>query len=555
VIDGLSPVIVSKPADRTIVLAPGDPRPLCPNLLPEVSATDNVGIVSITQSPEAGTPLPNGYTQFVISVSDATYVARHKGLIHVIPPAESIGITSGIVPGLEKQHRYVSFGVPAIAANGTLAFKATIRSASGVTKTAIFRRTSGAPEVLVAITGESDAFTELGEPLVNSAGTIVFEAKAKGPGGRQIKGIWISKPAQPLQLLARSGGPLPESGSTETFRDFKDVSLLESGVLFVHASIDNRSASKPPRAIWQVTDGNWLLLLRTGEALTFEGTESRLIDFGFGKLLPKVGAQTRSFNSSAKLALRAALADNRNAIVRVSGSGSDVLVEPLAIAGMANSDWLNLSHPAINDAGDIVFLGKVRPTADNRIQAIGRVASGQNTAEVIILSAAEAGLPFAMKLDDPLISPEGDVVVPSHSPVRNPEISIWHVSDGPGRNIDDLEFVRFSMTDKSGETFLRHFDSIAVSNAGIMSMARYQDDRLKPILRGIVQTNEQNILLQAEGDVPPFPANSSEVVRRVDFLLPQLGVGGQTRNVNSNGQIAFRAKLSSGKTGIYVLTP
>jgi hypothetical protein len=59
--------------------------------------------------------------------------------------------------------------------------------------------------------------------------------------------------------------------------------------------------------------------------------------------------------------------------------------------------------------------------------------------------------------------------------------------------------------------------------------------------------------LQAEGDLPPIATNDGEIIKRIDFLSPVRGVGGQTRSINSSGQAVFRARLSSGQTAIYVV--
>src|SRR4030095_16169546 len=122
-------------------------------------------------------------------------------------------------------------------------------------------------------------------------------------------------------------------------------------------------------------------------------------------------------------------------------------------------------------------------------------------------------------------------------------------------DIDYLELTSILVNDRIAENLLCNIESIAVSNTGFESMGRYRPEGRRAVSRGIIHTNAKNALLQAEGDRPPIPADFSETIRRIDFLTPVLGVGGQTRSVNPSGQIAFRAKLSSGRTAIYVLSP
>jgi uncharacterized repeat protein (TIGR03803 family) len=561
-IDITPPVILTKPADRTFIRAAGDPQPLCPDLLPEVTATDNVGVVSITQSPLAGTPLPDGYTRFVISVDDAgvSRASTYEGSIHVVPPADAVGMSGDIAPGFEEELRYVSFGTPAIGADGALAFTAKIKSISGVTKSAVFRRPPGAPAVPIAVTGDSaggtEVFTAFGEPLVNAAGTVVVEAKLKTANGKRIEGIWSAKVGEPGELLMKTGSPAPGVSNNAVIRDFRDITLLNSGEMFVRATIGVGSDAASQRALWRVKDGTWQLLLRTGDLLTLDGRPSAIHDLGFGAVPPFVGGQTRSFNASGQLVLRLTLEDQRSAIVRVSISDTNVIVDPLVSTGSAESDWLSLGIPAINDTGDIAFRGMLKSTDGNQTQGIGRVAAGQGAADLLVSYATPPGALIRLKLSDPIITPQGDVPLILRTP-GYPELNFWRKNDPTGEDFQDLKRASSLVNDRIAENILQHVDSIAVSNTGIESIGRYRPEGPGAFLRGIIHTNGNggNLLMQAEGDRPPIPADSSETIRRIDFLTPVLGVGGQTRNVNPSGQIAFRAKLSSGRTAIYVLSP
>lgn len=412
VFDATQPVFTTKPADRTIYRVAGEPAPLCPDLRSEATATDNAPVLILAQEPAPGTPLPDGYTNVVISAYDGPNVGVCHVSIRVIPPARAIGTTGDLVPGFEVEHRYVSFGLPAIAADGTVAFKATIQPVSGAVRTAVFRGVPGSSSpVPVAYTGGSESFTQFGEPLVNSAGTVLFTAISKSTAGRKLKGVWAAKIGAPPELLAQSGSPLPVPGSTEIIRDFKDVSLLDSGTMIVQATVAKGPTSPPVRTLWLIEDGTWRLLLRTGESLTLDGRPSAVADFGFGKLVPRVGGQTRSFNASGTLALRLIMTNQRSAIVRVAISGGDVVVEPLVDS--FNANWLSLGIPALNDEGDIVFRGIQKIFGGRVLQVIGRIAAGGNTLELIDVRTLHPTYPINfIKYCDPIVTSAGDVAIP-----------------------------------------------------------------------------------------------------------------------------------------------
>jgi hypothetical protein len=79
--DTAAPVITTLPPDRTIA-AGGAGTAAIPNLVPEVVATDNVGVTSITQSPTAGTVRSVGVQNVTITVKDAANNSA-TGVVHI----------------------------------------------------------------------------------------------------------------------------------------------------------------------------------------------------------------------------------------------------------------------------------------------------------------------------------------------------------------------------------------------------------------------------------------------------------------------------------------
>jgi uncharacterized repeat protein (TIGR03803 family) len=541
--DSAPPLITQGPADRTIIRPTGDPQPPCPDFTPEVSATDNVGVVSVLQSPPAGAALPDGYTHITITVSDGSNYVVHKSNVRVVPASDVAGMTGDIVPGFDEQHRYVSFGSPALGADGTLAYTAQIKADSGRIKTALFRRLPGANPTPIAVTGAIEGFTTFGPPLVAQDGTVIFKATAKAPDGARFVGIWSAELGKPTELITAQWGLF-------FFREFKDISVLDSGALLIHATFVHPSTQSVEHMLWFVANESWKLLLQTGESLTIDGNASTLHSFNYGKLPPRLGAQTRSFNSSGQLALRLTLADNRVFIARLSLSGDEVILEPVAKVGSANIDWLGLGIPAIGDNGDIAFRGTLQ-VGDKNVQAIGRVAADQNVAKVIASDSVSQG---STNLGDPIVTPDGRVVFAQrrHTPFPRTTLVTWEKNNTTGGTVTPLPA---ELSNRTTTDVIRHIDRFAVSAAGIFSLPRFNHSATSPLRRGIVFTESFNALLQAEGDTPIAAPETTDRIVHLDFLTPLPGVGGQTRAINASGQAAFRAKLSSGRSAIYVINP
>jgi uncharacterized repeat protein (TIGR03803 family) len=547
--DDAPPVFTQTPADRTIVRANGEPQPPCPDLAAQTVATDNVVVRSLLQDPPAGTPLPYGVTKITITASDGRSETRHEVFLRVIPTSELVGATGDIAPGFMEEHRYVSFGSPALGPDGTLAYTALLKSASGSMRTAVFRRLPGASPIPIAgedsFAGDDSVFQSFSDPVVDSSGTVKFKAKAKPANGEAFTGIWsVAVDALP-ELIATSR-------KSPVFRDFKDVSALEDGTLLVHAMEAGENGATQ-RSLWIVTNGVWKLVLRTGELLTVDGKSSALRDFGYGKVLRRVGGQTRSFNNSGQLALRLKLANERVLIARVSVADDDeVVVEPVAKVGSGSTDWLRLGYPAIGENGDIAFLGVVKLAGNKHASAIGRVAAGESISRLIYTDVGSTG-PWK-NLGDPIVTAAGKVLFHAKVHSAKPQFGI------AGWSPDDLSggvFGAVSSEIVNGHVIenIRRFDRFAATADSTFLQPQFSRSENSPLRRGVVVATTITGLLQAEGETPLTAPESEEFVTRVDFLTPVPGVGGQTRGINAADQAAFRIKLSSGRSAICVTNP
>ena len=82
--DGTLPIIVTVPQDRTLPAGSAGTG-VAPDLTGELTATDNVGVTAISQSPAAGSVLPLGATDVTLTASDAAG-NRAQAIVHLTVP-------------------------------------------------------------------------------------------------------------------------------------------------------------------------------------------------------------------------------------------------------------------------------------------------------------------------------------------------------------------------------------------------------------------------------------------------------------------------------------
>lgn len=251
------------------------------------------------------------------------------------------------------------FSQPRLNARGQLLFAGAFNKAGGGGGNAIWLGT-GTSLAPVAITGRPapgtattwGAFT-LYDPQLNDAGQIAFIANALGVGD----GIWAGSPGQ-LQLVALEGRPAPGFSAGHTFNSFFNP-LLDGrgGVTFVAVVAQGGEAL------------NAVYTWRPGAGLTpvavSGGAVPGLPSARFAAGFPEGWA----ISSQGDLALLAALADGRTALLYRSAAGSML---PVAVtgsffrasraAGTISEIQMNTAEGAQNgqprrlsDAGEVVF--------------------------------------------------------------------------------------------------------------------------------------------------------------------------------------------------------
>jgi RHS repeat-associated protein len=236
------------------------------------------------------------------------------------------------VPGIAKA-KFTAFGTPAVNANGTVAFRATVSGTSPAAKippadgTGIWMDT-GTTVALVARTGSaapgvpnvtSPLFASLEEPVLNNADQIAFLATLDPVKGSVTpatnQGVW-SNCSGTLKLVARTGDAA--AGVTGgKYSKFNQIVLPDNGGPIFLAQL---RGVKPNigTGLWSVSaDGQIHLLLQTGDVASIHGTSKVIRSFSIFTVCPQVSGQSRSFDAATRtVAFLATFSDGTWAILQ-----------------------------------------------------------------------------------------------------------------------------------------------------------------------------------------------------------------------------------------------
>ncbi len=156
-----------------------------------------------------------------------------------------------------------------ISPNGTVALVGTL-SGSAAFKTSIWKGTPGNLSLVLregstVLSGE--IVTEIDEPVVNDAGTVVFLATTS----TTAKSLWSSSPTGPRRLVS-AGQTVPGSSPARTFATFGDLSINASGQIAFYAELSGNPGTAA--SFWRLDpDGALHRLAQSGQTLpTRSGT-------------------------------------------------------------------------------------------------------------------------------------------------------------------------------------------------------------------------------------------------------------------------------------------
>ena len=252
-------------------------------------------------------------------------------------PSRVLATNRAQAPADIGQGHWLAFGLPAVGAAGKTAIRGQQRAGTGEV-------TVSDDQTIVASNDDSTQLPvmrennpasgladvrlgRLGDPVINEEGRIAFLASLRGDGVNETNhtSLW-SGPRGGLQLVARSGSPIPDAAGAALpgvrYASFKYFGLpdgTEAGPLFVATLTGSDVTAKNQTALFGTgSDGLVRLLLRTGDRLDVAGVSRKMAAFaalsGGGR---PVGVR-RAVAKAGSVAALVTFTDFTQAMVRIN---------------------------------------------------------------------------------------------------------------------------------------------------------------------------------------------------------------------------------------------
>jgi hypothetical protein len=271
-IDTVAPTITAQMGGfAPLVVREGTPLP---NYTTQATAneTEGSGLDAISQSPAAGTVLPVGLHDVVVTAAD--YAGNQSNLtfkLRVAPndPVRTVLFSKGVtVPGsgsaesdIPEGAEWDSFGSPAINDASDMAMVATYRVGNVKYKNIVLKRASGQDVNVIAQVGgavpgaggewllPADAtFAALNDPLLAGDGSLLFTATIKGTGvkGANNKVVVHYPGSGTARTFARTGSVIPTADGA-ALKTIGAIALESGGAAVLRGTLSVGSGSPKVR--------------------------------------------------------------------------------------------------------------------------------------------------------------------------------------------------------------------------------------------------------------------------------------------------------------------
>lgn len=332
--DDEAPTILTAPANRELTADP-DGFASLPDLTGEVVATDNVGVFSITQNPAAGTRLPIGDNNVVMTVSDVAgnFDTAPVVIAVVAEPVEVVvntlfvtretaGDPLGQVPGEPVGTIFTRIGVPMLDGDD-VGFLASIKAPDARLPLAAI--IGGNPSSVLVRAGDAApgtngaALLRLRDPLF-SGGKLSFLAHLRRRTGDPVTrgnsdtGIW-SELNGPLALVAREGGDAADVADGKFARFIALDASPDSVVFLAQLRFGNGVSPRNHIGLWRHTDTGTDLLMRRGDDVEIgPGDTRRVASIFMGPPVRFSADQARSFSAAGEFRVLVRFTDRSRAV-------------------------------------------------------------------------------------------------------------------------------------------------------------------------------------------------------------------------------------------------
>ena len=237
-----------------------------------------------------------------------------------------------------------------------LAFLAPDPSVSQLNRIGMWSTRSGELELVFRLGDQAPGtdpevrFLDLQSPVMNSAGSVAFNAVVTGPNikSENETGIWSEGLAGPgnLELVARSGDLAPDTEPDVVFANFLDPVINAAGQVAFQAVLSGPNVSEQQgnlRGLWaQDRQGNLELIAREGDTLQIGSGDFRTIDFLlFASVVGDEEGRPSGLNDRGQIAFHARFTDGSGGVfvsnaVAVPEPATTILIICALFSGIAN---------------------------------------------------------------------------------------------------------------------------------------------------------------------------------------------------------------------------
>lgn len=534
-----------------------------PNYLPQTNVADASPIVELMQQPPAGSPTAAGMVTVILKAKDAAGNEGTRSLEIAVRPAMPIMTAhrsqgddvpgAGTPNGPPAGAKLTSFGVPAIDADGHVAFSAKWMSGDG-NGSGIFRDDTFVSKVGGDVPGLSGAtFKSLTEPVID-AGRVAFLGTAAGVPRAQSS-VVVTDVTGTLETVAQSGLAAPGTGDA-TFKSFKSISVSGNavGVLaqLTPGTGTTRTTATKDLGLWVKEGTNPLVLaLREGQEVAPGKKIKTLVSFAGGNGSPGQGRGwlVDTGNSARVLALTT-LSDKSQAIIAVA---LDDLANPtILVQSGTGSTFATLGLPTTNASAQTVFLGSLTlgdevTKANSRGIFADLDGSGTySTIARVSKPTSPSDVTFGL-LKDPVLAADGGIAFAATlkgSTAKGPAAqTLWW--QPPGGQPTVLAHGGPGATPIAGNPGAqwKSFSSLAIAaNRGPIFTATLVPGKggvTKATSNGLWATDFQgNVRLLVQAGVTQI---HGKTVKSFILLNANVGSQGSTRSFNDNAFVVWRA--------------
>lgn len=537
----------------------------------------------------------SGRDTFTYTISDGFSGSAEASVTVTVDPAPEPIRTTLYLRGMEVPlsgvggsrvldgARWRSFGVPSIANNGRVAFKAKLSTPQDVVAVVYMGSAeggseTGAAQYVVAQDGDvaeganGATFIHFKDPLLNNNGTIVFLASISA-GGATLSGIWRhydTNHAEPPALVVHDGLQPPGVEIGARWTRFISVALSDGApgselIAFTAKLLLGVGGVKATDdlGLWLVGADRPTLALREGQTIALRSGIKRIKAFTALRAVGGASGQGNGVTLGGVLT-RVTFDDGSLAVLRILGDGNHVEVAvPGDILEGTNEAMSGFSSPTQSNDGKAAFVATLTGAAI--------------TGEVVVVESSLGVLDYVLRKGDTAL-PEGDTTFDSFSAV---------VSDNSGR----ATVTAGLKTDSTTRTIDRAIFSVDAASSTLIAREGSQPAGMPvgakwtkflsiampggnsgPVFVGKLTGTRAGTPSTRTNDAGVWAVDSAGTVRLIvrtgeafdatrkivslTLLNNVLGSPTQRRSITAEGEIIYRATLDDGAQAIVkVLVP